>query len=162
MFVLEGLIQPHSREPEGPFGESTGYYITLNSPVAEIHSISHQNNPIYPVFIPCSLDDGMPLSICWSGEVLASLQRDFRSVTGVNFNVLNASVIVSIKKRERAEARRILYALLVSHPYLKNAIIVDDDIDIYNPRDVDWAVGSGKPVAVLVCAGAVLLHVDRQ
>jgi len=142
MFVLEGLIRPHSREPEGPFGESTGYYITLNSPVAEIRSISHQKNPVYPVFIPSSLDDGMPLSICWSGEVLASLQKDFPSVIGVNFNVLNASIIVSIKKRESTEARRILHALLVSHPYMKNAIVVDDDINIYSPRDVDWAVGS--------------------
>jgi len=142
MFVLEGLIRPHSREPEGPFGESTGYYITLNSPVAEIRSISYQKDPIYPVFIPCSLDDGMPLSICWSGEVLASLQKDFPSVIGVNFNVLNASIIVSIRKRERTEARRLLHALLVSHPYMKNAIVVDDDIDIYNLRDVDWAVGS--------------------
>ena len=86
MFVLEGLIRPHSREPEGPFGESTGYYITLNSPVAEIRSISHQENPVYPVFIPSSLDDGIPLSICWSSEVLASLQKDFPSVIGVNFN----------------------------------------------------------------------------
>jgi 2,5-furandicarboxylate decarboxylase 1 len=142
MFVLEGLIQPHSREPEGPFGESTGYYITLNSPVAEIRSVSHQKNPVYPVFIPCSSDDGIPLSICWSGEVLTSLRKDFPSVIGVNFNVLNASIIVSIKKRESTEARRILHALLVSHPYMKNAIIVDDDIDIYSRRDVDWAVGS--------------------
>jgi 2,5-furandicarboxylate decarboxylase 1 len=142
MFVLEGLIQPNSREPEGPFGESSGYYITLNSPVAEIHSISHQTNPIYPVFIPCSLDDGIPLSICWSSEVLASLQKDFPSVIGVNFNVLNTSIIVSIKKREPTEARRILHTLLVSHPFMKNAVIVDEDIDIFNPRDVDWALGS--------------------
>lgn len=142
MFVLEGLIRPHSRVPEGPFGESTGYYITLNSPVAEIRSISHQSNPVYSVFSPSSLDDGIPLSICWSGEVLASLQKDFPSVKGVNFNVLNASIIVSVKKRERTEAQRILHALLDSHPYIKTAIIVDDDIDIYTPRDVDWAVGS--------------------
>lgn len=141
MFVLEGVIRPHSHEPEGPFGESTGYYITLNSPVAEIRSISHQTNPVYPVFMPCSLDDGIPLSICWSSEVLASLKKDFPSIIGVNFNVLNASVIVSIKKRERTEARRVLHALLVSHPFMKNAVIVDDDIDIYNPRDVDWALG---------------------
>lgn len=142
MFVLEGLIRPHSREPEGPFGESTGYYITLNSPVAEIRAITHQNKPIYPVFIPCSLDDGIPLNICWSGEMLLSLQRDFTNVVGVNFNVLNAGIVVSLKKRESTEARRILYSLLVSHPFLKNAIIVDDDVDIYNPRDVDWALGS--------------------
>ena len=142
MFVLEGLIRPHSREPEGPFGESTGYNITLNSPVAEIRAISHQKNPVYPVFIPCSLDDGTLLAICWSGEVLASLQKDFPSVIGVNFNVRNASIIVSIKKKEPTEARRILHALLVSHPYMKNAIIVDDDVDIYNSQDVDWAVGS--------------------
>ena len=74
--------------------------------------------------------------------MLASLQKDFPSVIGVNFNVLNASVIVSIKKRERTDARRILHALLVSHPFIKNAVIVDDDIDIHSPRDVDWALGS--------------------
>ena len=74
--------------------------------------------------------------------MLASLQKNFPSVLGANFDVSNASITVNIKKSASTEPRRILHALLDSHPYIKSAIIVDDDIDINSPRDVDWAVGN--------------------
>ena len=82
-FVLEGYVLPHQREKEGPFGETTGYYITANSPVAKITAITHRRNPIYHALVPIG-PEGRVLSLPrFQIEVLAWLQGILPSVRQV-------------------------------------------------------------------------------
>ena len=52
--VVECLVYPDRREPEGPFGESSGYYFTFESPVGEVRAITHRQAPLYHAFAPFS------------------------------------------------------------------------------------------------------------
>ena len=58
-FVLEGKVLPNKREKEGPFGESTGVYLTYDNPVAEIDVITHRQTPIYHALMPFTNEESV-------------------------------------------------------------------------------------------------------
>jgi len=142
MIVLEGKILPKVRQMEGPFGESTGYYITSNNPVIKIDLVAHQENPVYAVFEPWSKDDEGPVSMSLGAEILKNVREIFPSVKDLRLLALGSTIIFSIKQRNHKEARSILSWILSVNPYIKKAIIVDDDVDIYNLEEVEWALSS--------------------
>ena len=50
--VLEGKILPHLREKDGPFGETSGYYVPYESPVIEIDTVTHRKDPYFQALHP--------------------------------------------------------------------------------------------------------------
>ncbi len=142
MVVLEGKILPNIREKEGPFGESTGYYITANNPVIEVETITRRKDIIYPVFEPWTHEDELLTTIAWSAIMKKELKSLFPSIQDLVASTICSNVIISIKKKDEGEARKILYGILSSNPYIKHAIVVDDDIDIYSRREVEWALST--------------------
>ena len=142
MFILEGKILPDIRETEGPFGESTGYYITAQNPVIEITTITHQKDPIYSIFKPFSVEDDLLTTLFFKNNTIKELKNVIPSVQDIVISMCSAHAIISIKKREEWEARTALYSILSNNQYIKHAVIVDDDIDIYNPHEVEWAISS--------------------
>ncbi|WP_435549786.1 UbiD family decarboxylase [Desulfobacterium sp. N47] len=142
MIVLERKIPPFVRETDGPFGESSGYYTTVQSPVVEIQAVCCQKDPIYAVFKPWSIEDDLILNISWAGEGFKKLKNDLPSLQGLKLSWNASTAIISIKKRNEGEARRAIYLALMNNFYIKQAIVVDDDVDIYNPREVEWAIAT--------------------
>jgi len=142
MFILEGKILPDVRETEGPFGESTGYYITVQNPVIEITTITHQKDPLYSIFKPFSVEDDLLTAMFFKTNTLKELKNVIPSVQDIAISMYSAHAIISIKKKEEWEARTALYSILSNNLYLKHAVIVDDDIDIYNSHEVEWAIAS--------------------
>jgi len=51
-------------------------------------------------------------------------------------------VALSLRKRHDSEPRQVLHFLLAGVPYLKHAVVVDEDIDVQDPRDVEWAIAT--------------------
>jgi len=142
MFILEGKILPNVRETEGPFGESTGYYITAQNPVIEITTITHQKNPLYSIFKPFSAEDALLTALFFKTSALNELKNAIPSVRNIIISMYSAHAIISIKKQAESEPRTALYSLLSNNAYIKHAVIVDDDIDIDNPYEVEWAIAS--------------------
>ena len=141
MFVLEGKIPPGVREVEGPFGESTGYYITANNPVIELEAICKRERPIYPVFIPWDKEDSQITDITFAPSIFKYL-KDFPSVVAVRLFGVAGVVIISIKKRYDSEPREMLYSLLSLSRYIKIAMVVDDDVDLESQKELAWAWGT--------------------
>jgi len=142
-FVLEGYIIPHQREKEGPFGESTGYYLTYDNPVAKITVITHRTNPIYHALVPFGVEEDVLLFPQSQIDVLVWLQCILPSVRRVyspNFGV----VYVQIDKQTDEDASIVIDALLskAGVPYSKVVIVVDTDVDVLNPGEITWALGS--------------------
>jgi 4-hydroxy-3-polyprenylbenzoate decarboxylase len=149
--VVEGEIPPMEREsrPEGPFGERTGYYATgvRNEPVVKVLSLMHRNQPIIQGDPPLKPVPGMdhfgiplPAAAVWSALEYAGVQ----DVRGVWLHGPFATVI-SIKQRYEGHARQAAAIALGVRATLgmgRFVIIVDDDIDPSNLRDVFWAVTS--------------------
>lgn len=138
--ILEGRFVPGVLEEEGPFGESTGYYITSQSPVAKIELVSMRRNAIYAVSEPWTREDEILTSWSWSGDLLNALRKDFPGARALKLSSMMANCVVSLAKSSPGEARRVIYRLLTMNPYLKYVTVVDDDIDIENRMQVDWAL----------------------
>jgi 2,5-furandicarboxylate decarboxylase 1 len=148
--VIEGIVPPGVREPEGPFGEFTGYSKGAEgpAPVFEITAITRRHDAIFRHMQATRFTDHQPLV---SLPMEASLYRRLREIHGAT-DVHDVSippwvtmftVFVQMTPRWDGQARDVLLGVLAS-PYLhpKIAIAVDEDVDIYDPRDVFWALSN--------------------
>jgi len=151
--VIEGEIPPHERRMEGPFGEWMGHYGGKPGPRPVIHvqCITHRNNPIFRGAL-----EGKPINedhICTS-VVLSALAHNFLKETlgiygirGVHFPAAAGAwgmAIVSLNQRYPGHSRTVAHSLLGSKmgAFLKNVIVVDEDIDPFNLDEVCWAMVS--------------------
>lgn len=142
--VLEAEILPTGWTwPEGRFGEFTRLMGGLHwNPLVRVKAITMKANPIY-----YSLH--MPWEVVWLGapQRYAAL-RDSLKAAGITVHDINVTVggcgywnaIISIKKQP-GEGKNALFAAL-SVMDIKNVTVVDSDIDVWDPVDVDWALAT--------------------
>ena len=142
--VLEGEILPTGWTwPEGRFGEFTRLMGGLHwNPIVRIKAISHRKDAIY-----YSLH--MPWENTWLAAPTryAAIRQALRTA-GVTVKDINVTLggcafwhaVISIKKQAGEAKNAILAALSVMD--LKHVVIVDDDIDVFNAMDVEWAIAT--------------------
>lgn len=143
--VLEGYVPAHIREPEAPFGEYTGYYGSqMENPIIEYTAMTYRQEPYYhDVFV------GHPDNSVAGGFALeAGIYRALKPVIPGVMNVhlpLSACcrfhAYVQIKKELEAEGISAIAALPVKVG-IKHIIVVDDDIDIFDEKEVLWAIAT--------------------
>jgi 2,5-furandicarboxylate decarboxylase 1 len=138
-FVLEGAILGHKKEKDGPFGESSGFYVATQSPVAKIHLIRHRENPIYRALQPFGGEDLALLNFMSGIELKQDARRKFPFIKEMVFKGLNYMAIVQIEKTADDQAKQVAEDLLKS-PYIKVVVTVDKDIDLYSRQELVWAV----------------------
>jgi 4-hydroxy-3-polyprenylbenzoate decarboxylase len=148
--VIEGSVSPDETAPEGPFGDHTGYYNTVEHfPVMRVTAVTMRRNPIYlSTFTGRPPDE--PSRI---GEVLNELfvplvRKQLPEIVDLWLPPEACSyrmAIASIDKRYAGQARRImlaLWSLLPQLTYTKFLIIVDADINVRDWTDVLWAIST--------------------
>jgi 2,5-furandicarboxylate decarboxylase 1 len=162
--VLEGELLPNGwTADEGPFGEFAGMQGDLkHNPLFRVGAITHRRNPIfYALQMPWENDwlNG-PATEAACTRVLGLAGIQVAGVRATEGGCCGWSVVAAIKKRA-GEGRNALAALL-SLPVVKQAIVTDDDIDIYNANEVEWAVTfrcqADKDIIIL--SGMKGKHVD--
>lgn len=140
--IIEGVLLPNSAETEGPFGELTGVYSgKTNSPSIKVSAITMRNDPIMHTVLT-----GMPPSENGNMLIPGMVQSIYKIASFISpeikaVNVTGNSiytVLISIKKRHDGEAWNIILAVLGSLYPTKYCYVFDDDIDIFNPQDVEW------------------------
>jgi len=141
--VLEGKILPGIREKDGPFGETSGYYVPYESPVIEIATITHRKNPLFQVLHPWS-NEAFVLLMSWEAEMLKMLRNKFPEIQRLNLmpDTVGAHAVVSISTADKGKTRQAMVFMLANNTYIKRVVMVDDDIDVYNPREVEWALAT--------------------
>jgi 4-hydroxy-3-polyprenylbenzoate decarboxylase len=150
--AIEGEMLPGDNLPEGPFGEWPGYYAsdTRPEPVVRIKALYYRNNPIIcgePPLRP-SANQGFHRSIQRSALIWNALEdAGVPDVRGVWLNpaAYRFFSIVKIKQRYPGHAKQAALVASQCRPgaYLgRYVVVVDDDIDIYNPDDVIWAIST--------------------
>ena len=142
--VIEGRVLASVRATEGPFGENTGYYFSNVSPVIEVTAVTHRDNYIYPGLCPWSGDVDTLLSLAAGTELLGQLQALVAGVVDLELTAGTAgfSTVVAVQGCARHEVRRLIMLALNLDRRLKTITVVDDDVDIRNPREVDWAIAT--------------------
>ncbi len=145
-FVLEGRILPGVREPEGPFGEFPQYYGERSDQhVIEIDTVTHRRNPLFHTIIGGGLEHLLLGGIPREATLLAHLQRSFPSVRDVHLSpggVCRYHLYVQIDKKSEGEGKNVVLAAFGAHYDIKHVVVVDTDVDIHNPGEVEWAVST--------------------
>lgn len=141
--VLEGTIEPHLREEEGPFCEFSGYATGKGlRPVVTVQWIHLRKNALYQDICGGQHREHLVMATI---PMEANLHKAIRGAvpTLVDVHVPGPfSLIVSIKKRFAGQAQAAIIAAFSAEMYLKHVIVVDEDIDIANLQEVLWAVAT--------------------
>ncbi len=141
-FVLEAVVLPNVREPEGPFGESTGYYLTYNNPVAEIRAVTHREYPLYHALMPFSGEEEVLIDFLWQVEKKEQFLASVKGLKDLHLYFFGLITVAQIEKNSENDAQRILKELMDKFAWGKTFIAVDTDVDIHNLKDVLWALST--------------------
>jgi len=145
--VIEGEILPGVREPEGPFGEFTGYFSRRSTEhVFVAKAIAMRERPWFQSIGSGRAGDHITtLGLVREAEIYNALSRVIPNVTGVHVPLSGTSsftAYVAIKQSRPGEAKHVIPIVLGVDHYLKLVIVVDDDIDVFDESDVLWAVAT--------------------
>ncbi len=167
--VLEGRVLPEKR-PEGPFGDHTGYYTPVEEfPVFEVDCITRREDPIYHTTIVGK----PPQEDAYMGKAterifLPLIQTQFDEIVDINLpieGVFHNLAIVSIDKQYPGHARKVIMGMLSLGmlSLTKNVIVVDEDVDVHDNKEVTWAVTSRMDPArdVEIIERAPLDHLEH-
>jgi 2,5-furandicarboxylate decarboxylase 1 len=144
--VIEGKLLPHVRKQEGPFGEFSWYvgpgHDTL---VFEVTAITRRQDAIYQDVFNAHPEHNLIGMVGREANMLSKVRAVIPSVQSVcmPFSACcRFATYVSIKKEYDGQARNAALTALGADPFVKLAIIVDDDIDPYDETQVMWAVAT--------------------
>lgn len=147
--VLEGEIKPHLRETEGPFGEYTGYMGgPYDLPVFEIKCITHRRDPIYQALfsqMPPS-ESSLLRQIPEEANVYKHLVHNLRIPGIVDVHLPEAGgsyaiLWIRMRKMYPGQAQQVLSAAWTHYAsFAKWIVVTDDDIDIRDPFQREWAL----------------------
>ena len=144
--VIEGEILPGVREVEGPFGEFTGYYGPQRlRPVIEVRAITHRRDAILQHIFVGHRDNWIIGGIPKEGSLFNVIRGVVPTVKAVHFAISGScrfNCYISIDKRVDGETKQAALAALGACDFVKNVVVVDADIDVFNERDVLWAVAT--------------------
>lgn len=144
--VIEGRILPDVKESEGPFGEFPKYYSAReHREVIQIDAITHRQDPIYHTIVPAEMEHLLLGSIPREATLLAHLQRSFPNVLDVHLAIGGVGryhLYVKIRKTHEGQPKNVICAAFGAHYDIKQVIVVDDDVQVHEPQQVEWAVAT--------------------
>lgn len=143
--VLEGHLLPGERALEGPFADITGSYDAIREqPIFEVKCLTRRDDVFYQAILPGSTEHrllmGMPREPLIFREVEKVARPKDVLLTPGGCGWLHA--VVSISKQGEDDGKRAIDAAFKAHPSLKHVVIVDDDIDIHDMQQVEWAIAT--------------------
>jgi len=142
--VLEGYITAE-RAPEGPFVDITGTCdLVRQEPVIRLTRMMTRENPIYHALLPGGGEHKMLMGVPYEPLIYKAVAKVAKVkdviLTEGGCNYFHA--VVQIEKETEEDARRAIEAAFQAHGSMKHVLIVDTDIDIYDPRDLEFAVAT--------------------
>ena len=143
-FVIEGRLT-RELDREGPFVDLTETRdFERQEPVFVVDCITHRKDAMYQALIPGRLEHktlmGMPKEPTIYNEVSKVVDCKNVFVTMGGGSWLHS--VVQIKKKHPDDGKKAIEAAFNGHKSMKHVTIVDDDVDIYNPLAVEWAMAT--------------------
>jgi len=145
MWALECEIVPGEFAPTGPFGAGAGSYTTAEQrPVAHVRRMHGRAAPVFHTILS-GAETRTCAGLIGEASVLAQLQRLVPGVRDVHFTPGGAGLyhaVVQIEQQRAGWPKQAILAAFAAYPPLKMVTVVDDDVDIRNARDVEWAMAA--------------------
>lgn len=144
-FVLEGEILPQVREPEGPAAEVTGYYAQRDDRwVVRITGMTRRREPLWHTIIP-GREVHNAVGLMAEASIFRQVSRQVPGVKAVSLTYGGCGfyhAVVQIRKTLEGLQCNAILATFAAFPPLKQVTVVEEDVDIYDPVDVEWAVAT--------------------
>ena len=140
--VIEAEILPQERTAEGPFGEFTGYSLgERQREVVKVRAITHRKAAIFQDISVAHLDHLLLSTIPIEANLYRAVRSMVPSVKAVRVPA-PFTCYVSIEQRVPGQAKNAMLAVLGADLYMKRVVIVDHDVDVFNDRQVNWAIAT--------------------
>jgi UbiD family decarboxylase len=144
-FVIEGTVFLDRKNPEGPFVDLTETYdVVRQEPTLVVKTITHRKDPLWHALLPGGLEHKLLMGMPREPTIYQKVNQVVECLD-VNVNPGGCSwlhAIVQIDKKDEADGKKAIAASFEGHPSCKHVFVVDDDIDIYNPLEVEWAMAT--------------------
>lgn len=142
--VLEGRITGRLAD-EGPFIDLTETWdVVRQQPVVEIDCLTHRRSPIYHALLPGGLEHKLLMGLPREPTIFQAVNEVAHclnvSITPGGMSWLHA--VVQIAKHDPDDGRRAIEAAFRGHGSLKHVVVVDDDVDPFDPTAVEWAIAT--------------------
>ncbi len=146
--VLEGVLEPGEMADEGPFGDHTGYYNEVERfPVFTVKKITHRKDPIYhSTYTGRPPDEPAILGVALNEVFVPIIQKQYPEIVDFYLPPEGCSyrlAVVSIRKQYPGHAKRVMmgvWSFLRQFMYTKFVVVVDEDINTRDWKDVIWAM----------------------
>ncbi|AIS33086.1 UbiD family decarboxylase [Methanobacterium formicicum] len=144
--LLEGRMMPHERAEEGPFVDLTDTYdVVRMEPVIELDRMHYRHDSMYHAIMPAGFEHKLLQGLPQEPRIFSSVQNTVPTVKNVALTEggccwLHAAV--SIQKQTQGDGKNVIMAALAAHPSLKHCVVVDEDVDIFDAEDVEYAIAT--------------------
>ncbi|MBD3215155.1 MAG: UbiD family decarboxylase [Candidatus Lokiarchaeota archaeon] len=144
-FVIEARITSDLAN-EGPFIDLTGTADRVRKqPILVADTLYFRDDPIFRTILPGGKEHKMLMGIPQEPRIFKAVSNTIPTVKNVVLTQGGCSwlhAVVQIEKRTEGDPKNAILASLAAHPSLKRVIIVDEDIDLTDPNEVEWAVAT--------------------
>ena len=144
-FVLEGTVYLDRQHAEGPFVDLTETYdIVRQEPVLVVKAITHRKGAFWQALLPGGLEHKLLMGMPREPTIYRKVNEVVKCLD-VNVNPGGSSwlhAIIQIDKREEGDGLKAIQAAFEGHHSCKHVFVVDEDIDIYDPLQVEWAMAT--------------------
>jgi len=140
--VLEGEILPVGRVAEGPFGEFTGYSLgERQREIVRYTAITHRRDAMFQDITVAHLDHMLLSTIPMEANLYRAVRAMVPSVKAVRVPG-PFTCYVSIEQRLIGQAKNAIMAVFGADLYMKRVVVVDHDVDVFDDRQVNWALAT--------------------
>lgn len=140
--VIEAEILPYERTAEGPFGEFTGYSLgERRREVVKVRAITHRRGALFQDISVAHLDHLLLSTIPIEANLYRAVRAMVPSVRAVRVPA-PFTCYVSIEQRVPGQAKNAVLAVLGADLYMKRVVVVDHDVDVFDDRQVSWAIAT--------------------
>ncbi len=143
--VLEGYIHPTELSDEGPFVDISGTYdIIRKQPVIYLTNMMYRSDPIYHALLPAGGEHRTLMGVPYEPLIFNEVKKvaDVRNVILTPGGCCYFHAAVQIHKNSDDEAKKAIDATFAVHRSLKHVVIVDEDINIFDPNDIEFAIAT--------------------
>ncbi len=144
-FVIEGTIYRDRKHAEGPFVDLTETQdVIRQEPVMEVKAITHRKDALWQALLPGSLEHKLLMGMPREPTIFKAVNEVVRCLD-VNVNPGGCSwlhAVVQIDKQYDDDGKKAIAAAFAGHRSCKHVFVVDADINIYDPLQVEWAMAT--------------------
>ncbi|WP_423792143.1 UbiD family decarboxylase [Methanocaldococcus indicus] len=157
VFELDGMLIPEAEfiikgrildklDDEGPFVDITGTYDKVRKqPIIEIDYLLRKEKPIFHALLPGGVEHKALMGLPQEPRMLKFIRNTIPTVKNVVLTEGGCCwlhAVVQIEKRTDGDGKNAILAALAAHPSLKHVVVVDEDINIFDINDVEYAIAT--------------------